>query len=515
MTAARTVALGLLALAGVLAALLLTDGFGFGDDGRGGPSWPGVLEDDYDRQAYQQRGRWIASGGRPYLDEFSEYPQVTTWAMGLPYLLFDHGVVPGEPFSSKERLRALYARALDGARAEREAEKALRELTRTPFTEAAAAAPGSPVERRAAALANAAGVPVAEAREILADAWRESRALVDELKRNRKTYGDLHHVLMAVWLASLLVLSVALLRTLGEPPAWALLLLLPATLFFGFNRFDAVVTTMVAATLLLHLRGHERTAALVLGVAVMTKWFPVVLAPLLFRHAYERARAADPAAPRGEAFVRTWVVPGAIVGAVVVACLGVTYAWGGGGWDAVRFVFDWHAEVRRPNKSSLLVTLTSDAQWGLLDATARPTLEKVFKFLQLVPGAMLALLPLRTARAVILAALTATLLAVTFSEFFSPQWVVWTTALSLLVAPRWRRFAALTAALESLLWLQMFFHAHAYATRMLDEASNPTWAPFWAVHHVRTVVLLLFLAVAAGTLIAEVRARRDVGGGAG
>ena len=64
-------------------------------------------------------------------------------------------------------------------------------------------------------------------------------------------------------------------------------------------------------------------------------------------------------------------------------------------------------------------------------------------------------------------------------------------------------------ALEVLLWLQMFFHAHAYAVRLLDDASNPTWAPFWFVNQARTAVMLVFLLVAAATLLVEVAARRE------
>lgn len=501
MSAPRTFALGCAALLAYLALALATDGLGLGDDGRGRPTWPGLVEDDFDRAAYQQRGRWLPSGGRPYLDEFSEYPQVTTWLMALPYLLFEHGVEPGEPFGARGRLRALYARAGAGA----EGETMLRELARLPYSPAAAAAPDSPVATRAEPLAAAAGVVPDEARAALEDAWRESAAYIEELERNRKPYGDRHHVLMALWLAGLLGLSVALLRELGDDPRWAWLLLLPASLFFGFNRFDAVVTTLVAAALLLQLRGRLLAAAFVLGVAVMTKWFPIALAPLFFAYAWRSARAAQPQVPPAVLLARTCVAPLLVLAGVVLACLGLTWVWGGGGWDAVRFVFDWHAHVRQPNKSSLLMALTSPEQWGLFDPSARPTLEKAFKLMQLGPGFVLAFLPLRTPRALITACLAATLCAVLFSEFFSPQWVLWTTALSLLLAPRWRRFALLSAALELLLWLQMFLHSHVYAVGLVDAASRPTWAPFWAVNHTRIGAMALFLAVTLATLLSELR----------
>ena len=499
--AVRVFAIGFLALLAYLTLVLATDGLGIGDDGSGRPAWPGLLEDDYDRQAYQQRGRWIASDGRPYLDEFSEYPQLTTWLMGVPYLLFDHGVQRGEPYGAKQRLRALYQRTeMPG-----EADALFKQFIARPYSPEAAAASDSLVELHAPALADAAGVSGDEARAALDDAWRESSVYVEELKRNARTYGDLHHILMAAWLAVLLALSVALLRELGGAPAWALLLLLPASLYFGFNRFDAVVTTLVAAALLLQLRGRRLAAALMLGLAVMTKWFPIALAPLLFSYAYRRARREQPEARPLQLVTRTWIAPGAVLGAVVFACLAITWLWGGGGWAAVRFVFDWHAEVRVPNKSSLLMALTSDQQWGLFDASARPGLEKAFKLLQLAPGFALACLPLRTPRALIAACLTATLSAVLFSEFFSPQWVLWITALALLLAPGWRRFAVLAVALELLLRAQMLLHSHVYALGLVDGSMSPTWAPFWAVNSLRTVAMLVFLGVSLWTLLGEVR----------
>jgi hypothetical protein len=84
--------------------------------------------------------------------------------------------------------------------------------------------------------------------------------------------------------------------------------------------------------------------------------------------------------------------------------------------------------------------------------------------------------------------------------------VLWTTSLSLLLAPRWRRFAWLSGVLELLLWVQMFLHGHVYAVGLVDAAMRPTWAPFWAVNHVRIAAMALFLAVTLATLRSELRA---------
>src|SRR6187549_368075 len=94
-----TLALGAAAVLAYLGLVLATHDAGLGREVRPGVrSHPFVFEDAYDRLAYQQRGRRLASGGTPYVDEFSEYPQLTTWLVALPYLFFDHGVERGQPF---------------------------------------------------------------------------------------------------------------------------------------------------------------------------------------------------------------------------------------------------------------------------------------------------------------------------------------------------------------------------------------------------------------------------------
>ena len=45
------------------------------------------FNDYYDRSVYVQRSAWFIEGGIPYVDTFSEYPQVATYFFALPYLL--------------------------------------------------------------------------------------------------------------------------------------------------------------------------------------------------------------------------------------------------------------------------------------------------------------------------------------------------------------------------------------------------------------------------------------------
>ncbi len=496
MSGRSTLLIGACIVAAALALVLATRAAGLGKRPDGTCSWPNLLEDGNDRFAYLQRGRWLVSGGTPYLDEFSEYPQLATWLMALPYLFFNHGVRPGEPFTEKRRVRDIVRRA---GQPEQEAERLFKEFHRRPLPAAAAPQADSFVADQARALAAASGLAEVEVQEALARAWQEIRVNLDELLQNRRPYEDIHQILMALFLCALLCATVANLRALGRAPGFALLLFLPASLYFSFSRFDPVVTFLVALALLCHLRERPLLAALVLGLAVMTKWYPIVLAPLFFSHglrrAREQARVAGQPCGLAPLLWRHLLLPGLVLSLVIAGVLAITWFWHGGGADAVTFVFRWHAETRQPNKSSLLVLLTSPERWGWFAPAARDTIETVFKVLQLAPGFLMALLPLRTARSLLLSCLAATLCVVTFSEFFSPQWVIWITALALLAAPDYKTLLALLLALEAATYLQFpVFHGHAYA--------SGDFAGFWLANSLRALLLLAFL---AATLLALAR----------
>ncbi len=95
MRLSKVVTLGVVGAALSLAALLATENLGVGERADGSPLYSFVLEDLHDRGAYVLRGRWLPTGRTPYLEEHSEYPQLATWFMGLPYLFLDHGLDPG------------------------------------------------------------------------------------------------------------------------------------------------------------------------------------------------------------------------------------------------------------------------------------------------------------------------------------------------------------------------------------------------------------------------------------
>lgn len=462
----RTLGVGLSLVALMLTLVLSTDRWGLGANEQGDPAWPMLLEDESDRVAYQLRGRWLPSGGVPYLEEYSEYPQLTTWAMGLPYLTFEHGVPSGEPFGSEARVRALFEQLGASPVA---LESCLSELRSKTYRREADGGPG-PVSRRwgtrVAALS-----PDHSADETVAvvdAAWRARSAWMEEVERNRDPYRVRHQVFMALLLVALLAVTASNLRTLGAAPEWALLLLLPAGLYFAFSRFDLLVTVVVALAFGAHLRGRVWWAAGLLGVAIMTKWYPVVLVPLFLSHDLHAARARSLA--RGEAFawgrgvLRHVIAPGLVTTAVVAIVLSITWFWGDGGFEAVRFLFDYHRNERVPNYSSLLSALTDPERLAWLPRNDEGV-RTLFTLLQLAPGFVLACLPLRSRDAFLHACLAATLSAVLFSKFFSPQWICWGTAVAVLLAPRHRLLLIMLVLLELLAYLQLpVSHYHGAAT---------------------------------------------------
>lgn len=484
----RTLLVGFGIIVAMLCLVLATEGWGLGRNDAGQPSWPMLLEDESDRAAYQLRGRWLASGGVPYLDEYSEYPQLTTWTMALPYLVMDHGVERGEPFGSEARLAAVFESAGLGSDA---LERCLKDLRNRPFDAATVDLPGSAASQWTARLAAVdPDLDRAAVQASVADAWRARRAWRDEIAANRKSYGNLHQVLMAVLLAALLSVTTANLRSLGQRPEWALLLLLPPGLYYAFSRFDLLVTLLVALAVAARLRDRARTAGVLLGLAIMAKWYPVVLVPLFLSHGFHRARhkAALGGSPLTwrTALMPEVIVPGLCTTSVVGAVLGVTWFWGDGGLAAVRVLFDYHGQVRVNNVSALLTALVDSRQLGWFSDDALPRLKSVFSVAQLLPGFVLALLPLRRRDSWLLACLAATLSAVVFSKFFSPQWVVWGTPLMLLLASRQRLLLAGALLLETLAYLQLpVIHYNAQLSGDFDL--------FWMVNRVRMAVLCGFL----------------------
>ena len=420
--------------------------------------------------------------------------------MGVPYLFFDHGVVAGEPYATLKGPRTYFR---DLGFSDDSIDTVFSVLAKHPFDPRAAPSADDPLWPHLEKLARTPGVDFPEARRQLVIVSKAYEDYSAELLRNRNPYSDIHHILMALWYFGLLVVTVSNLRLLGYAPAWALLLLLPATLFFGFNRFDLVVTCLVGLIFNSHMRKRPRLTGLLLGVAIMVKWYPLVLVPLILAHGTRRDRAEREAqgqpAPWWPALVRQVVVPGAILGAFCFAMLAITWSWHGGGLDAVSFVLDWHLHTRVPNHASALTLLTEPIRLGWIDQAYQPMLGKLFLGLQLLLPFGLALVPIRNRHHLLEGCLAVTIGMALYSKFFSPQWVIWITAIAILLAPRYRIYLVFLVALELVIYLQLPLYYYAFG---LEDPS------FWVVTYVRLGLFAAFWLFTLGSFLVHARPPR-------
>jgi hypothetical protein len=496
LTPLRTFLLGALLIAAALTVLLATREWGLGrqpgfvpdpalsaaENEAHAARFPMLLEDQYDRLAYQKRGRWLASGATPYLEEFSEYPQLTTWLMGLPYLCFDHRVAPGTPYDTRERVWAWF----DGLRVPRGWFDQLDEaLERTPYQpERIDELPA--LQPLLEQLAGRPDIDQAAAWAQIVELWGAWNGYRQELAQNRDAYADWHQVLMALWYLILLASVIGILSHLGRPPAYALLLLLPSTLFYGFSRFDLVVSSQLALTVLFWLKGRFVLGGLMLGVAAMTKWWPGFLGPLLSFWAVREAfltRGGAAQAPRWPQVLRQRLLtPAAVALGVCILVLGTTYLWDDGGLPAVRFVLDWHRSTRLPNHASALTLLTEPDHLGWFTPEDRGWLGSLFTALQLGLPLLLALLPIRDSQTLLKACLVSALGMLLFQKFFSPQWVMWTTTLAIPLAARSRVYLLATVALDVLVYLQL---PVAYYHTLFHGGDLSQASVFWTISYVR------------------------------
>jgi uncharacterized membrane protein len=67
----------------------------------------------------------------------------------------------------------------------------------------------------------------------------------------------------------------------------AFLLLLPASLYFAYNRFDILPSFLVLLSLFFLQRKRDTLTGIVLGIAVLTKWYPVLLFPIYFLYIFQ------------------------------------------------------------------------------------------------------------------------------------------------------------------------------------------------------------------------------------
>ena len=279
--------------------------------------------------------------------------------------------------------------------------------------------------------------------------------------------------------AAVVLLCGALARRTGGDARRAMLAAAVMPLLCGAlvrTHFDLFPVALVLAALLLLARDRPRAGFAVLGLAVMTKVFPIVVAPVAIAWLVARGRRRD-----------AW--QGALACAAVMAAIAVAAvaASPDGALDAVRYHLDRPVQIE---SSPALVVLGLDAAGaghatsvssfrsdGLLHPAADP-LASLFLTALVALVALLCVMaaagvrgagsapgaPPRSAtgaRELVLASLAACAGFALFGKVLSPQFVIWVLPLGAL-AFAWRMHALAAAVALVAVLTQIEFPAHYF-----------------------------------------------------
>jgi hypothetical protein len=231
------------------------------------------------------------------------------------------------------------------------------------------------------------------------------------------------------------------------------------------THFDLFPVALVLGALLLLALDRPRTGFAVLGLAVMTKAFPIVIVAVAIAWLVGRGRRRD-----------AW--QGALVCAAVIGAIGglAVVASPEGALDAVRYHLDRPVQVE---SSPALAMLALDAV-GAGDAESvssfrsdgllHPAADALASLLLTLFVALVALLCVRaaggsreglTARELVLASLAACAGFALFGKVLSPQFVIWVLPLGAL-AFAWRMHALAAAVALVAVLTQIEFPAHYF-----------------------------------------------------
>lgn len=216
---------------------------------------------------------------------------------------------------------------------------------------------------------------------------------------------------MAVFLAG----TITLLYAMRTDRRWyAYLMLLPSIWYFSHNRYDIVPAFLVVLSLFLLQRSRHYWAFGILGVATMTKWYPLVILPVFVSYLWRRNRQVT---------IQATLVFGLVVVAIVIPTL-VT-----AGLNGFLVPYEFHA-ARAGNSQSFLTILDGFSILDREDGLAR----HVFQVLQFLPAVVVLFVRIRSWRILIAWSALTVMSFILFNSVYSPQWIVWVAPLFILLA---------------------------------------------------------------------------------
>jgi hypothetical protein len=192
---------------------------------------------------------------------------------------------------------------------------------------------------------------------------------------------------------------------------YAFLMLLPAGLFFAYQRYDILPALLGIISVYFLLKERYRTAAIFLALGVVSKWYLIVIFPVFFRFAYLKKNRID------FGMIGVFILTGALF-----VLLTILHS----GFDALFVPYRYHLD-RGYNLESLFYQV----YWifsSLFDINIATSYGYFLFFLLqfcAVPFALRA--DIRTPRNVYAWSAISILCFMLFSKFYSPQWIIWAT----------------------------------------------------------------------------------------
>ncbi len=198
-------------------------------------------------------------------------------------------------------------------------------------------------------------------------------------------------------------------------------LLLPAPLYFAYNRFDVLPALIVTAALLMVRDEKWELTALLIGIGTLTKWYPALLVvPVV---AYMRSRNA------GIIRVGSFLV---VFGATILGILAPTYLTGGVPAVLSPYVRLGVRGVDMPALPVLLEPLTRNVFAQPIGAASL----RLFIALEFIILPIVLLARIDTFERFLGWSLLALAVFMLFSPLYSPQWILWIIPFMILLARR-------------------------------------------------------------------------------
>ncbi|MCE9647949.1 MAG: hypothetical protein K8S20_18290 [Chloroflexi bacterium] len=199
--------------------------------------------------------------------------------------------------------------------------------------------------------------------------------------------------------------------------SFALLLFLPGPLYFNLYRFDILPSFLCIVTLFLIKREKWSLAALVLAVAVMTKWYPVLLVPPIFAYYWS---------------VKKKIPWSFLILFTVIIFLIFLPTWIDGGMSAVLVPYKFHLE--RSLEAPTLPGLTLEIFRGHL---SQILISRLFLLLQILFSIISLFIHINKFENLVRIWIVITGFFVLFSGIYSPQWILWVLPIVILILDDW------------------------------------------------------------------------------